>query len=95
MDKEDLEDVDLPFVFYFHVAHRLDDKAINHKISYSKAKRNLQIWNIPKSLRPAILKEMEELGFLDKDGREYEIDKEAVVAAADISEMNRRAGLWS
>lgn len=92
--ENNIEDADIPFVFYFHVAHKFAEHTNQNRMSKKKAKTLLSGWNIPKKLRCAVLKEMESLGFLQAEGRQYILDEEKLSVANDISELNRMAGLW-
>lgn len=55
---------DIPHCFYFIVYNKLKEKFPNKVADIKEAKNLLRAWNIPKELKPVILKEMELLGLI-------------------------------
>lgn len=59
---------EIPCVFYLHLHSKLYKKANGQPIRIKEAKKYMFRWNIPDKIRPLIIKEMEIIGLVKKEG---------------------------
>lgn len=87
-------------IFYLHIHRKLaehkQDSLGNIKVSTNKASYLLALSRIPKTLRFAILKEMENFGLITSLNREsfIVVNIQASRILEDSSKINKVVGLW-
>lgn len=85
----------IPAIFYYYLYERVKETFKRRYVDKSDVATFLgNSWNIPKNLRPAIVKELETLGFITIINRDkIELHKPKVITS-NISKVNRMVGLF-
>lgn len=60
---------EIPCIFYFYLQSKLREHSERDKMSLNEFKWRMFQWKIPKQIKPLIVKEMELLGIIEKEGK--------------------------